>query len=52
MKDLTEPLDGKFILSATKGIIPDDYKTITEFFRDTYGLSYDHLGLISGPSHA
>lgn len=52
LKDLTEPLDGKFILSATKGIIPDDYKTITEFFRDTYGLSYDHLGLISGPSHA
>lgn len=52
MKNLTEPLDGKFILSATKGIIPDDYKTITEFFRDTYGLSYERLGLISGPSHA
>ena len=52
LKDLTEPLDGKFILSATKGIIPDGYKTITEFFRDTYELSYDHLGLISGPSHA
>ena len=52
LMDLTEPLDGKFILSATKGIIPDDYKTITEFFRDTYNLSYDHLGLISGPSHA
>ena len=52
LKDLTEPLDDKFILSATKGIIPDDYKTITEFFRDTYNLSYDHLGLISGPSHA
>ena len=52
LKDLTEPLDNKFILSATKGIIPDDYKTITEFFRDSYSLSYDHLGLISGPSHA
>ena len=52
LKDLTEPLDDKFILSATKGIIPDDYKTITEFFRDTYSLTYDHLGLISGPSHA
>lgn len=52
MKDLTAPLNDKFILSATKGIIPDDYKTITEYFRDTYGLGYDHLGLISGPSHA
>ena len=52
LKDLTEPLADKFMLSAKKGIIPDDYKTITEFFRDTYNLSYDHLGLISGPSHA
>lgn len=45
-------LDGKFILSATKGIIPDDYTTITEFFNHTYGIPYDRLGLISGPSHA
>lgn len=52
LKDLTEPLTDKFILSATKGIISDGYKTITEYFRDTYGLTYDHLGLISGPSHA
>ena len=52
LKDLEEPLADKFILSATKGIIPDDYKTITEFFRDTYSLPYDQLGLISGPSHA
>lgn len=52
MKDLTEPLDDKFILSATKGIIPDDYTTITEFFRDKYNLSYSQLGIISGPSHA
>ena len=52
MKELTEPLDGKFILSATKGIIPEDYTTITEFFNHTYGIPYDCLGLISGPSHA
>lgn len=52
LKDLTEPLDDKFILSATKGIIPDDYTTITEFFRDKYSLSYSQLGIISGPSHA
>lgn len=52
LKDLKEPLDDKFILSATKGIIPEEYKTITEFFKDTYGLPYGQLGLISGPSHA
>ena len=52
LQDLTTPLTDKFVLSATKGIIPDNYTTITEFFRDTYGLSYSQLGIISGPSHA
>ena len=52
LKDLEVSLTDKFILSATKGIIPDDYKTITEYFRDTYSLPYEQLGLISGPSHA
>lgn len=52
LQDLTTPLTDKFVLSATKGIIPGNYTTITEFFRDTYGLSYSQLGIISGPSHA
>ena len=52
MSELTESLDEKFILSATKGIIAEDYTTITEYFNQTYNLSYDNLGLISGPSHA
>ena len=52
LNDLTESLDNKFILSATKGIIAEDYTTITEYFNRAYGLPYDNLGLISGPSHA
>lgn len=52
LKDLTASLDGKFILSATKGIISDDNTTITEHFNHTYGIPYERLGLISGPSHA
>lgn len=52
MSELTESLEGKFILSATKGIIPDQYVTITEYFHETYGLPYSNLGVISGPSHA
>lgn len=50
--ELTESLEGKFILSATKGIIVDDNTTITEFFKNTYDIHYTNLGLISGPSHA
>lgn len=52
LNDLTEPLTDKFILSATKGIIPEEYVTITEFFNRKFDIPYSRLGLISGPSHA
>ena len=52
MGTMTESLEGKFILSATKGIIPEVYSTVTEFFNRNYGLPYRNLGVISGPSHA
>lgn len=52
LSELTVPLEDKFILSATKGIIPDDYITITEYFNKAYSLPYAQLGVISGPSHA
>ena len=52
LEELTEPLEGKFILSATKGIVPDELITITEYFNRTYNLPYSNIGVISGPSHA
>ncbi len=52
MSGLHESLEGKFVLSATKGIIPDDYTTITEFFNQRFNIPYSNLGVISGPSHA
>ena len=51
LEDLTESLENKFILSATKGIVKDEL-TITEYFKSEHGISYSNLGLISGPSHA
>lgn len=51
LEDLTESLDEKFILSATKGIVNDE-QTITEYFKYKYNINYDYLGIISGPSHA
>ena len=52
LEKLTETLDNKFILSATKGIIPEDFITVTEYFNTAYGIPYDNIGIISGPSHA
>ena len=49
---LTEPLDGKFVVSAIKGIVPGDYQTVVEYIHDRYGLSYRQIGLVTGPSHA
>ena len=49
---IEESFEGKFILSATKGIIQDDFVTITEYFNRNFNIPYSNLGVISGPSHA
>lgn len=45
-------LQGKFILNAIKGIIPDNYVLISDYLRDTVGIPDDMIGVISGPTHA
>lgn len=56
LKDFLEPLtvslQDKFVVSAIKGIIPGDYKTVAEYLHDRYELTYKQIGIISGPSHA
>ena len=52
LEPLTTSLKDKFILSAIKGIVPDDYQTIIEYLHQHYDLSLDQLGIITGPSHA
>lgn len=44
--------DGKIVLSAIKGITPDDYLTIAEYINRTYNLPFDQIGIVSGPCHA
>lgn len=52
LKDLTVPIDDKFIVSAIKGIVPGHYKIVSEFLKDQYQLDYENYGVISGPCHA
>lgn len=52
MEPLKVTLEKKFILSAIKGIVPDDDTTIAEYFNRTHKVPYDQIGIISGPSHA
>lgn len=49
---LTCPLDGKFVISAIKGIVPGDYLTVSEYLNKHYALPYARIGVIGGPSHA
>ncbi len=52
LEPLTVSLKDKFVISAVKGIIPGDYKTVVEYLHDHYELSYKQLGLLTGPTHA
>ena len=52
LETLTVPLKEKFVISAIKGIVPDDYTTVVEYMHDHYDLSFKQLGIITGPSHA
>ena len=45
-------MDGKFVLNATKGIIPDKYRTISSFLAEELAIPGDMIGVISGPTHA
>lgn len=47
-----EDLAGKKIISAIKGIVPDENQIIGEFLNQHYGVSFDNFIVISGPCHA
>lgn len=45
-------LQGKRIVSAVKGYIPDCQLSVTEYLHTVHGLPADALCVVSGPSHA
>ncbi len=45
-------LAGKRIVSAIKGIVPDENQIIAEFLNQHYNIPFDHFAVISGPCHA
>ncbi|WP_428328503.1 NAD(P)H-dependent glycerol-3-phosphate dehydrogenase [Mucilaginibacter sp.] len=47
-----EDLSGKKIISAIKGIVPDENQIIGEFLNQHYNVSFDDFIVISGPCHA
>lgn len=52
LRKLRTPLRDKFIVTAIKGIVPDENLVCSEFFHEVYDVPYDNLAVIGGPSHA
>lgn len=49
---VTVPYDGKLLISAVKGFVGDRFLTVAEYFHRDFGIPFDMIGVISGPSHA
>jgi glycerol-3-phosphate dehydrogenase (NAD(P)+) len=45
-------LKDKFIVSAIKGLVPDDNLIIGSYFHKIHDVPLDQIGVISGPCHA
>jgi glycerol-3-phosphate dehydrogenase (NAD(P)+) len=52
MKRLKTRLKDKFVLTAIKGIVPDENLVCSEYFHQVFDVPYDNLACLGGPSHA
>ena len=49
---VTTPLNEKFIISAIKGIVPDENMLIADYFAEYYNVPMENIAVIGGPCHA
>ena len=52
LASMTVPLKDKFIVSAIKGLIPNENLIIGNFFHQYYQVPIESIAVISGPCHA
>jgi glycerol-3-phosphate dehydrogenase (NAD(P)+) len=52
LSDLQVSLKDKMVVSAVKGIIPDEKQFVTDYLKQHYDLSDSQLCFICGPTHA
>ena len=52
LRKLKTRLRDKFIITAIKGIVPDDNLVCSDFFHQVYDVPYENIACIGGPSHA
>lgn len=52
LEPLAESIADKFVISAIKGLIPDDNMIVGRWISKKLGVPINHIGVISGPCHA
>ena len=52
LKKLKTRIRDKYIITAIKGIVPDENLVCSEYFHQVFDVPYDNLACIGGPSHA
>jgi glycerol-3-phosphate dehydrogenase (NAD(P)+) len=52
LRKLKTSLRDKFIVTAIKGIVPDENLVCSEYFHQVYDVPHENLAVIGGPSHA
>ena len=52
LKKLRTKIKDKFIITAIKGIVPDDNLIVSDYFSKEYGVPQQNIAVIAGPCHA
>ncbi|MCI7337595.1 MAG: NAD(P)H-dependent glycerol-3-phosphate dehydrogenase [Paludibacteraceae bacterium] len=52
LKKLRLRLDSKIVVSAIKGIVPDENMVVSEYFHQVYSIPFEQIAVLSGPCHA
>jgi glycerol-3-phosphate dehydrogenase (NAD(P)+) len=52
LSNLTVDISKKFIISAIKGIVPDDNLIVGKFINQQFNVPFESIGIIAGPCHA
>ncbi len=52
LRKLKIKIRDKFVVTAIKGIVPDDNRIISDYFHEIYGVPEENIAVIAGPCHA
>lgn len=52
LKRIRRPMNGKIVISAVKGMIPDENQIVTDYLHDQFNMPFERLAVVTGPCHA